>query len=1573
MEAINLTQLTSFSAPANDLASPVHPESLVFVDSRISHYEPFLTDLAPTSQAILLNSQQDGIEQIRETLTAYQDIESIHIVSHGDANRLQLGSATLSLDTLTNYRETLQAWSDALSDTADILLYGCNIAATQAGSELVEQLAAQTGADVAASTDLTGAEALGGDWNLEKTTGIVETDLPFNSRALSNFNGLLATTTKVIGEIGVFAGLTHSLQTISLNHSYENPVVFAQPLSYFGGDPATVRIADIQSDSFDAFVQEPNYEDGGHIEESFGYLVVEAGTWELENGNLLEVGSLDSNLLATEGWETVSLRQDFAETPLVFSQVQTDNGRDFVRTRQQNATASAFQVTMEEEEALENSGHTQETLGWMAVSAGNGEIDGNAYLADTTGTAVTDDWYTIDFGGLLGAGDEESETNTQPFLASIASYNGSDPSGLRYNHLSSNSVEIKIEEETSADAETSHTAEVVNFIAFATGGLLTAVEDIDDTAAPTATLNAPTFNTFTSSDSSYEFTVTYEDNVGVDVSSIDDNDLRIVAPDGSETTATLVGVDNSSNGTPRTATYELAAPGGTWDLQESGTYQVVPVRAEVSDTSGNFFVDADLGSFEVNVREIDVSNQIVGEVGTFTGLTESSQIISLDNIYQNPVVFAQPLSYNESEPATVRIEQVNGDSFTVKIQEPSNEDGIHTEETFSYLVLEAGSWELSDGTLLEVGSLQSDNLVQSDGWETVSLSQEFSDAPAVFSQVQTFNGPDFVRTRQQNTTASSFQLAMEEEEALATSGHTTETIGWLAMEEGTGNWDGRSLVVGKTGDRVTEDWFTIDFGSTFSNAPQFLASLASFDGADSSGLRYNNLTNSSVDIKIEEDTSRDSETGHTNEEVTYLAIGGTGSLTAITETAVGPGELAFQHANFAVREDGTPIAEVVVVRENGSQGDVSATLELTGGTASPEDYNSNNIEVSLADGETATSVAIPLVDDALEEGNETLQLALTAPTGGSTLGSQDTATLVVVENDIPLPESSQNVVFPNDAGVVDVRDYGAIPDDGVDDTAAIQAALDDHPSGNHIIYFSNGVYNISDQLTFADTQKRNILQGQNRDETILKLEDNLDFDQSVIFTGTPPAQRFRNSIRNLTVDIGSGNPEATGISFMANNQGTLSDVKIVSADGQGNIGLDLAPDENGPLLVSNVHIIGFDVGIRTLNPTASQTLENVRLEGQNQYGWTNFNQSVYVRNLQSINEVTAVWNQPDGGSEFTLLDANLLGVGEAAGEPGIWNQKGMYVRNVETAGYDLAILQDDKGRGNESQPDGLVAEWIARGEFASLFETPGTMLNLPVVETPDVPWDDLADWASPLEFGGTPDDGIDDTDAIQAAIDSGASTVYLPNGVWNLDGTVELRGNVQRFLGTEADLQSSNLTGSIRLADGTPSTVVVERLDAGSITFVHDSDRTMVLAHSIINAYENTAPGTGDLFVEDVSGGPWTLTNQDVWMRQINPETTSSPRILNDGGNLWILGYKTEDEGIIVETTNGGQTELIGAFLLNGDFGNIPAFVNNESSLSLVSTSYRSFSGDSVTIGVEETRDGVTRTLDGLPAYYSGI
>lgn len=583
--------------------------------------------------------------------------------------------------------------------------------------------------------------------------------------------------------------------------------------------------------------------------------------------------------------------------------------------------------------------------------------------------------------------------------------------------------------------------------------------------------------------------------------------------------------------------------------------------------------------------------------------------------------------------------------------------------------------------------------------------------------------------------------------------------------------------------------------------------------------------------------------------------------------------------------------------------------------------------------------------------------------------------------------AAQNVVFPSDSGVIDVTKspYNAIPNDGKDDTTAIQRALSQEANGNRIIYLPNGTYLVSDRLNWPQGdrgglhQKRTIVQGQSQDGAVIKLQDSApgyqdpDHPKAVIWTGEAPAQRFRNAIRNLSVNTGSGNPGASGIQFIANNQGGIRNVKIISEDCQGKIGLDMSyTEEIGPLLVRGLHVDGFDIGIRTYWKTASVTFEDVTLKNQNVFGWENYGQMTFIRGLKSNNAVPALKNVKDNPSHVVLVDANLAGIGKASSKPAIWNQKSMYLRNLTTSGYETSVKHDDKGRGNEPGISASeVEQWLSHLNPKHLFDTREGSLNLPIEETPKVQWDALSEWATPLDFGGQPDDEVDDTKAIQAAIDSGATTVYLPNGNWRVEDEVKLRGNVQRFLGTEAQLAGS---GTIKLAEGTAPVVVVERMEIeDGATFVHDSERAWVLSSLQNPNYTNTSTGTGDLFIDDVVfANPVVFRNQNVWARQLNQETNTQQtsddaKIINDGGSLWVLGLKTERPGTIVKTINGGRTEVLGAFLYSTGGEKIdPAFINNQSAICLVGLAERSFQDNPIQTWVRETRNGETRTLDTL-------
>nr|WP_242033465.1 SBBP repeat-containing protein [Phormidium sp. FACHB-592] len=169
----------------------IHASSLVFLDPGVKDYQHLLTSVQPGTEVHVLNAAQDAIAQITQTLLGRTGLASLHIVSHGQAGGLALGTDWLNLDKLRSYSGELQSWGNALTADADLLLYGCEVGEGALGHAFVQQLAQLTGADVAASDDLTGSSALGGDWILEVNTGNIDAPLAFLPTIRQRYSGVL--------------------------------------------------------------------------------------------------------------------------------------------------------------------------------------------------------------------------------------------------------------------------------------------------------------------------------------------------------------------------------------------------------------------------------------------------------------------------------------------------------------------------------------------------------------------------------------------------------------------------------------------------------------------------------------------------------------------------------------------------------------------------------------------------------------------------------------------------------------------------------------------------------------------------------------------------------------------------------------------------------------------------------------------------------------------------------------------------------------------------------------------------------------------------------------------------------------------------------------------------------------------------------------------------------------------------------------------------------------------------------------------------------------------------------------
>ena len=174
------------------------PKELVFVNQNVPDYEQLIADLQKGDEnrnleVVLLEADRDGIEQVSEVLADRTNMAAVHFITHGSDGQINLGNSWLDNTTLQQNIDAVAGWGNALTDTGDFLFYGCNIAADSDGQTLLNNIAQLTGADVAASDDLTGNSQLGGDWELEYDQGKIETAVPINSEAQQNWSGVLAT------------------------------------------------------------------------------------------------------------------------------------------------------------------------------------------------------------------------------------------------------------------------------------------------------------------------------------------------------------------------------------------------------------------------------------------------------------------------------------------------------------------------------------------------------------------------------------------------------------------------------------------------------------------------------------------------------------------------------------------------------------------------------------------------------------------------------------------------------------------------------------------------------------------------------------------------------------------------------------------------------------------------------------------------------------------------------------------------------------------------------------------------------------------------------------------------------------------------------------------------------------------------------------------------------------------------------------------------------------------------------------------------------------------------------------
>lgn len=459
-------------------------------------------------------------------------------------------------------------------------------------------------------------------------------------------------------------------------------------------------------------------------------------------------------------------------------------------------------------------------------------------------------------------------------------------------------------------------------------------------------------------------------------------------------------------------------------------------------------------------------------------------------------------------------------------------------------------------------------------------------------------------------------------------------------------------------------------------------------------------------------------------------------------------------------------------------------------------------------------------------------------------------------------------VPPSTTQIIDVvRDFGAVGDaviaadgtvTGTDNTAAFVAAIQaaqPNPTASvqygHWIYVPPGVFMVSDRLDWKSAAGtygcciRFIGQHIDVSEVVLKSSaagyGSAGSPKPIFFTASLNAAQsntaFKNALWNMTVTVGAANPGAVAVDMNVSNTGGMKNVRIRSVDPNraGVSGLSLTRAWPGPAYFENVTVEGFGVGVDLAQVQYSVTLEHLTLLNQTIAGARNSSNMLVVRDLTSSQSAGVPAVLHGNASAFTtLIEANLA---TAAGATAIDNSAGGFLRlrNIRSSGYTNKLSNKLIGGSTVElhSPAALgdLDEFI-NGTTTTLH--PGqrlTGLRLPVTEAPEYYDTNVGDWANVMDYGAVHGNTVDQSVAVQAAMNSGKSTVYFPpappgqtseSGVFLLRNGITIPPSVKRVVAMMSQIQTGTWpdgnTNVFTVLDGTDSPLFIDNLWVTSTT-----------------------------------------------------------------------------------------------------------------------------------------------------------
>jgi probable HAF family extracellular repeat protein len=476
-----------------------------------------------------------------------------------------------------------------------------------------------------------------------------------------------------------------------------------------------------------------------------------------------------------------------------------------------------------------------------------------------------------------------------------------------------------------------------NFVA--AGSLGTFSVSVDSTKPTVSAFSAS--NVTTSGATTYQFTVTYADNVAIQASTLGNNDIRVTGPNAFNQLATFVSVDTAGDGTPRTVTYQITPPGGSWDLADNGTYTLALEASQVTDTSGNAAdAVASIGTFSVAVPPVVLSAGVL----TVTGGSANDVIsLALNGAGDTLTVTVNGTPYPFAYPGTITKITVNanGGNDTVTVGAGIIGTSLNGSSGADTLTGGTGNDSLNggDGNDRLVGGLGNDSYL-------------FANAGSVQTDTVVENAGEGTDTLDFSSVTNAVTVNLTSDIATAT--HTSRTVvtGAAGQAANFENVNG-----GSAADNIT--------GNAAAN------SLAGMGGNDT-------LTGSAGNDSLTGGGGSDSLVGGTNDDLYTFAAASSAETDTIVELAgEGTDTLTFSALTTAVTinftSDTTTATHTNRTVKTGAAGQVANLENATGGTAG-DVMTGNNAANKFLGGAGSDNLSGGAGNDTLsgDEGNDTM-------------------------------------------------------------------------------------------------------------------------------------------------------------------------------------------------------------------------------------------------------------------------------------------------------------------------------------------------------------------------------------------------------------------------------------------------------------------------------------------------------------------------------------------------------------------------------------------------------------------------